>query len=102
MPCPLSAVRVRGIRLRGGYARKALGNVDENVHTAAMNTAPTAAEKQPLSLTRRTRDMSKEDRRKVMARAAEMLAEHYRTDPEIREWRALDGEDFYDAGDETI
>ncbi len=33
--------------------------------------------------------------------AAETLAEHYRTNPEIQEWQALDGEDFYDAKNET-
>ena len=47
------------------------------------------------------RDMSTEERRKVMARAAETLVEHYRTDPEIQEWQALDGEGFYDAVNET-
>ena len=79
-----------------------LDNRDETAHTATMNTAPTAAERQPLFLAQRMRDMSKAQRREVMARAAEVLAEYYRTDPEIQEWQALDGEDFYDAGDETI
>lgn len=45
--------------------------------------------------------MSKEERRKVMAAAAETLVEHYRTNPQIQEWQALDGEDFYDADGET-
>lgn len=54
---------------------------------------------QSLSLTRRLRDMPKEERQKLMAAAAESAAEYYRTDPEILEWHALDGEDFYDVGD---
>ena len=100
MPCPLSAVRVRGIRLPGGYAHKALDNADKNVHTATMNTASFVMRDQPRSLTQRMRDLSKKERHKVMASAAETLAEYYRTDPEIQEWQALDGEDFYDAGDD--
>ena len=66
-----------------------------------MNTAPFATKSQPLSLTRRMQNLSKEERRRVMATAAETLAEYYRTDPEIQEWQALDGEDFCDTGDET-
>lgn len=101
MPCPLSAVRARGIRLRGGYARKTLDNADGNVHTAAMNTASFVLKDQPRSLTRRMQDLSKKERHKVMA-AAETLAEYYRTDPEMQEWQALDGEDFSDADGEAV
>jgi hypothetical protein len=66
-----------------------------------MNTTPPVPENQAPSLTRRMRELSKAERRKVMAAAAETLAEHYRTDPEIQEWQTLNGEDFYDAGDEA-
>ena len=59
-------------------------------------------EAQSLSLTRRMQDFSKEERRKVMAAAAETLADYYRTDPEMQEWQALDGEDFFDVGDEAV
>ena len=52
-----------------------------------------------MSLTRRMRDLSKEERAKIMAAAADMLSEHYCTDPEIQEWQALDAEDFYVIGD---
>lgn len=58
-----------------------------------------AIKQQPLSLTRQMRDMSREERWNIMASAAETSAEYYRTDPEILEWQALDGEDFYDIGD---
>jgi metal-responsive CopG/Arc/MetJ family transcriptional regulator len=51
---------------------------------------------QTLSLTRRMRDLSKEERAKIMAAAAVSLSEYYHTDPEIQEWQALDTEDFYD------
>jgi len=77
-----------------------LDNIGETAHTATMNSALYVLKDQPLSLTRRMQDMSKEQRRKVMAGAAEKLAEYYRTDPEIQEWQALDGEDFYNAGDD--
>lgn len=46
-------------------------------------------------------DMSREERRAIVAAAAGTMAEYYRTDPEIREWQALDGEDFYDMSDGT-
>lgn len=46
--------------------------------------------------------MSREERRAIMAAAAEASVEYYRTDSEIREWQALDGEDFYDTSDETL
>ena len=65
-----------------------------------MNTAPFVLKDLPRSLTRRMQDLSKKERHKVMASAAETLAEYYRTDPEIQEWQALNGEDFYDAGDD--
>lgn len=54
---------------------------------------------QTVSLTRRMRDLPKEERAKIMAAAAESLADYYRTDPEVQEWQALDTEDFYDIGD---
>ena len=54
---------------------------------------------QTVSLTRRMRNMSKEERAKIMTAAAEALTEYYRTDPEVQEWQALDAEDFYDIGD---
>ena len=54
---------------------------------------------QSLSLTQRMQDMSKAERHKIMAAAADTLAEYYRTDPEIQEWQALDAEDFYDVGE---
>lgn len=57
---------------------------------------------QSLSITQRMKGFSKEERRKVMTAAAATLAEYYRTDPEIREWQALDGEDFYDVDDEAV
>ena len=53
---------------------------------------------QTVSLTRRMRDMSKEERAGIMAAAAEALSDYYRTDPEVQEWQALDAEDFYDIG----
>jgi len=56
---------------------------------------------QAVSLTRQMHELSKEERAKVMAAAAETLAEYYRTDPEMQEWQALDSEDFYDL-EETI
>lgn len=49
-----------------------------------------------MSLTRRMRDLSKEERAKIMAGAAEALSEYYRTDPEVQDWQALDCDDFYD------
>ncbi len=49
-----------------------------------------------MSLTRRVRDLSKEERVKIMMAAAEALSVYYRTDPEVQEWQALDCEDFYD------
>ena len=67
-----------------------------------MNTAPFVTNSHPLSLTRRMQDLSKEERRTVMASAAETLAEYYCTDPEVQEWQALDGEDFYDTDDEVV
>ena len=73
----------------------------ETAYTAAMNTAPSATKSQALSLTRRMLDLPIEERRQIMALAAETLAEYYRTDPEIQEWQALDGEDFYDTDGET-
>ena len=54
---------------------------------------------QAQSLTRRMQDMSKDERQKVMAAAAQTLAEYYRTDPEMQEWQALDAEDFCDVGE---
>lgn len=54
---------------------------------------------QSLSLLQRMQHSSPEERQKIMAAAAETLADYYRTDPEIREWQALDVEDFYDVGD---
>ncbi len=54
---------------------------------------------QTVSLTRRMRDLPKEERAKIMAAAAESLADYYRTNPEVQEWQALDTEDFYDIGD---
>ena len=39
---------------------------------------------------------SKEERRAVMTKAAEALADYYRTDPEILEWQVLDTEGFCD------
>lgn len=49
-----------------------------------------------VSLTRQMRTMSKEERQQIMTSAAETLGDYYRTDPEMREWHALDGEDFLD------
>lgn len=49
-----------------------------------------------ISLTRRMRALSKEERQQIMASAAETLGDYYRTDPEMREWHALDGEAFLD------
>ncbi len=46
-------------------------------------------------------DLSQEDRAKIMAAAADMLSEYYRTDPEMQEWQALDSVDFYDL-EETM
>jgi len=51
---------------------------------------------EPLSLTRQMRDMTPEQRREIMRTAAEMLADYYRTDPEVLEWCGLDAEKFYD------
>ena len=45
-------------------------------------------------------NMSREERRAVMVAAAEAMAGYYRADPEIWEWQTLDGEDFYDTGEE--
>ncbi len=67
-----------------------------------MDIAAHDPKNQPPSLTRRMRDMSREERRAIMAAAAEASVEYYRTDSEIREWQALDGEDFYDTSDETL
>ena len=49
-----------------------------------------------LSLTRRMRALSKEERQQIMSSAAEALGDYYRTDPEMREWHTLDGKDFLD------
>ena len=51
-----------------------------------------------LSLTQRMRTLSKEERQQIMASAAETLGDYYRTDPEILEWHALDGEEFLEEG----
>ena len=51
-----------------------------------------------LSLTRRMRTLSKEERKQIMASAAETMGDYYRSNPEMREWHALDGEDFLDEG----
>lgn len=51
-----------------------------------------------LSLTRRMRTLSKEDRQQIMAAAAETMGDYYRSDPEMQEWHTLDGEDFLDEG----
>jgi Arc/MetJ-type ribon-helix-helix transcriptional regulator len=56
-------------------------------------------EKKDVSATQRMRNLSAPERRAIIANAAEMLAEYYRTDPEIAEWQALDGEDVYDIED---
>ncbi len=53
-------------------------------------------EPQAVTLTRRMRDLSKDERAKVMAAAALSLSEYYCTDPEMQDWQALDSEDFYD------
>ncbi len=50
---------------------------------------------EPPSLTRRMRDMTPEQRRKIMRTAAETLADYYRTDPEVLEWLALDTKEIY-------
>ena len=51
-----------------------------------------------ISLTRRMRALSKEERQIIMASAAETLGDYYRSDPEIQEWHSLDGEDFLVEG----
>ena len=51
-----------------------------------------------VSLTQRMRALSKEERQKIMASAAEAMGDYYRTDPEMREWHTLDAEDFLDEG----
>lgn len=79
-----------------------LDSIRQSAHTATMDIAAHDPKNRLPSLTRRMRDMSREERRVVMAAAAGAMAEYYRTDPEIREWRALDGEDFYDTSDETL
>lgn len=56
-------------------------------------------EEQSLSMTRRMRDLSPEQRRQVMAQAADALSDYYRTDPEIAQFHALDGESVYDVDD---
>ena len=48
-----------------------------------IHAIPGRPETHSLSLTRRMRDMTQEERRKVMASAAESLKEYYQTDPEI-------------------
>ena len=76
-------------------------NTKETAHTAIMNATASAPRSQPLSPIRRMQDLPIRERRKVMATAAEALADYYRTDPEIKEWQALDGEDFCDIDNET-
>ena len=51
-----------------------------------------------VSLTRRMRALSKEERQLIMASAAETLGDYYRSDLEMREWHTLDHEDFLDEG----
>jgi hypothetical protein len=46
--------------------------------------------------THEMQSLSAPERRAVMSRAAATLANYYRTDPEIAEWQALDGEIVYD------
>ena len=58
-------------------------------------------ETQTISLARQMQAYSKEERRAVMAKAAEVLADYYRTDPEILEWQALETEGLYDIEDEN-
>lgn len=50
-------------------------------------------------MTQRMRVLTAQERRQVMAQAADALADYYRTDPEIAEFHALDGEGVYDDGD---
>ena len=61
--------------------------------------AQRAEQRQTQPLLHRMRTMYKEERNKVMETAASSMTEYYRTDPEMVEWQALDGEDFYGSSE---
>lgn len=56
-------------------------------------------ERRTLSMTQRMRGLSAEERRRLMAQAADALADYYKSDPEIAAFHALDGERVYDAAE---
>ena len=58
-------------------------------------------EPQIVSLVRQMQTYSQEERRAVMAAAADTLANYYRTDPEMQEWQALETEECCDTDDEA-
>lgn len=78
-----------GMRSRSELIREACQRYLEQRHE----------EGRTVSMTRRMRTLSPEERRRAMATAADALANYYRTDPEIADFHALDGEGVYD-GDE--
>ncbi len=49
-------------------------------------------------LTQRVRPLTPEDRKRLLAQAADVLLHDYETDSELTSFNALDGEDFHAQG----